>query len=84
MIFLTCLKSNQVNEFQQKKKKEKERKKEKRCARGFWKNSNKYYPKIFRDPGLAYISLYLLKMKVKERAYSLGVQRWERSRDVYY
>lgn len=50
----------------------------------FWKNSYKYCPKIFRDPGLVYIALYLLKMKVKERACSLGVQRWERSADVYY
>lgn len=38
----------------------------------FLRNSNKYYPQDFRDPGLAYIALYLLKMKVKERAYSLG------------
>lgn len=51
----------------------------------FWgKIYNKYHHKIFRDSGLVYLVLYLLKMKVRERAYSVGVQRWERSADVYY
>lgn len=54
-VFVACLKFNHVNEFHQKKKK-------KGVPEGFLKNSNKYYPKIFRDPGLAYISLYLLKI----------------------
>lgn len=64
-MFLACLKFSHVNGFHQKKG----------CARRLLQNSNKYYPKIFRDAGLAYVALYLLKMKVKERAYRLGVQR---------
>ena len=51
-----------------------EKKKKKVEPGGFLKNSHKYYSQIFRDLGLAYISLYLLMMKVRERVYSLGVQ----------
>ena len=49
--FLACLKFSQVNEFHQKDD----------VPDGFLRNSHKYHPQNFRDSGLVYIALYLLK-----------------------
>lgn len=52
-MFLACVKFNHVNEFHQKND----------VPESFLRNSDKHCPKDFRNPVLAYIALYLVKMK---------------------